>query len=387
MLPRDSHIQRVEALLKGYPIVAILGARQVGKTTLARLLGSQRQGPVTYFDLEDPRVAARLEDPMLALEPLRGLIVLDEIHRSPGIFRALRVLADRPRRPAAFLVLGSASMQLLEQASESLAGRIAYYDLDGLSLEEVGPAQLDKLWLRGGFPRSYTLRTLAESRSWRQDFIRNFLGRDLPAFGVRTSAESLRRFWTMLAHWHGQIWNASEFARSFGVADTTMRNYLELLASTFVVRILRPWHENLSKRQVKSPKVYIADSGILHSLLDVESKSALENSPKLGASWEGFALAQVIAWLRPHPHQCYFWRTHTGAELDLMVIQGAKRLGFEFKYTDTPSVTPSIRSALADLHLQELVVVHAGAQSFPMAKKVRAVALARLLTDVRAGRR
>jgi hypothetical protein len=354
----------------------------VGKTTLARALTACLEGPWHRFDLEDPRDLARLADPMMVLSGLRGLVVLDEIQRLPEVFPALRVLADRRPVPARFLLLGSASPDLLRRTSESLAGRIAYHPLPGLGLEEVGQDRLDDLWLRGGFPLSFVARTNRDSFEWRSLFIRTFLNQDLPALGISIPGETLHRFWSMLAHYHGQVWNASEFARSFGVADTTVRRYLDLLSATFVVRQLQPWHENLGKRQVKAPKVYLADSGLLHALLEIETRSQLERHPKVGASWEGFLIETVIQLLRVQPDRCYFWATHTGAELDLLVFSGRKRLGFEFKRTSTPKLTPSMRSALEDLRLTRLDLVHAGPESFPLAPRVRAVAAGRLLEDL-----
>jgi len=379
---RTGQVSEVVRQLRHTPVVAILGARQVGKTTLAGEVRRVWPSSVTSFDLENPTDLSRLQEPMLALEQLRGLVVLDEVQRRPDLFPVLRVLADRPRRPAHFLVLGSASPALLRQTSESLAGRIAFHHLEGLSLGEVGARQGRRLWLRGGFPRSYLARSEALSLEWRRNFIRTFLERDVPQMGVTIPAATLDRFWSMLAHYHGQTWNGSEFARAFGVSDMTVRRYLELLAGTFVVRVLPAWHENLAKRQVKSPKVYIADSGMLHSLLGVTSHGELERHPKVGASWEGFCLTTVVAHLGADWRQCYYWRTQAGAELDLLVVRGARRRGFEFKRTTTPSATPSMRSALRDLGLSSIEVIHAGADTYPMAKDIRAVAMTRILSDI-----
>lgn len=382
MIDRPWHRRRAAALLRASPVVAILGARQVGKTTLARMVAGERSGPVTFLDLEDAADAARLAEPALALGGLRGLVVLDEVQRVPELFRALRVLADRPRTPARFLVLGSASPELLRQSSESLAGRVAFHELGGFSLEETGPGALDRHWLRGGFPRSFLARSESASADWRRDFVRTFLQRDLPGLGITIPSETLGRFWSMLAHFHGQVWNASEFGRSFGVADTTVRRYLDLLSATFVLRVLPPWFENLGKRQVKSPKVYVADSGLLHALLGIGTRNDLERHPKLGASWEGFGIEQVVARLRARREECYFWATHAGAELDLLVIRGRQRFGFEIKRTAAPALTPSMRTAIADLGLERLDVVHAGTATFPLAPRVRAVALSRLVDDL-----
>ncbi|RMF21701.1 MAG: ATP-binding protein, partial [Deltaproteobacteria bacterium] len=358
-------------------------ARQVGKTTLARDFAAERRGRTTLFDLESSRDLARLSDAELALEPLRGLIVLDEIQRRPNLFPTLRVLADRPKIPARFLVLGSASPELLRQTSESLAGRIAYHELPGLALDEVGGKHLNRLWLRGGFPRSYTARSNRESYEWRRDFLRTFLERDVPQLGIAIPSATLERFWAMLAHYHGQIWNASEFARSFGVSHHVVRRYLEVLQSTFMVRVLRPWTANIGKRQVKSPKVYIRDSGLLHYFFDIVTLEDLDRHPKLGASWEGFMLEAVIQQLGARPEQCYFWATHTGAELDLLIVAGSCKYGFEIKRTSAPQVTPSMRAALADLSLARLDVIHAGSETFPLAPKVRAVSAGRILDDIK----
>lgn len=379
---RPWHMARLQQLLRRSPAVAILGPRQVGKTTLAAAIGQSWKAPVTTFDLEDPGDVARLADPMLALRPLRGLVILDEVQRRPELFPVLRVLADRPRTPARFLVLGSASPQLLQQSSESLAGRLAFHELGPFSLGEIGAARLDQLWLRGGFPRSFLARSGHDSLDWRRDFVSTFLARDLPQLGVTIPSATLRRFWTMLAHYHGQVWNASEFARSFGVSDMTVRRYLDLLAATFVVRILLPWHENLGKRQVKSPKIYIADSGVLHALLNLGAREDIERHPKVGASFEGFAIASIVDRLRARWDECYFWATHAGAELDLLVVRGRTRIGFEIKRTVAPAVTPSMRTALKDLKLSRLDVIHAGDRTYPLAPRIRAVALSRLLEDV-----
>ncbi len=371
----------MDRLLGRYPVVGLIGARQIGKTTLARAVAARRR-PRALFDLENPEDLARLADPMLALKDLKGLVVVDEIHRLPGLFTVLRVLADRPRTPARFLVLGSASPDLLRQSAETLAGRIAYHELGGFSLGEIGPDNRRRLWTRGGFPRAYLARSAAESAEWRRGFIRTFLERDLPQLGITVSSTAMRRFWTMLAHYHGQVWNASEFGRSFGVADTTVWNYLDLLTAALVVRQLPPWHENISKRQVKAPKVYIADSGLLHALLGIGTEMELDAHPKVGASWEGFALEEVIRRLGARREECFFWATHAGAELDLLVVRGRHRLGFEAKRTVAPRLTPSMRTALTDLKLQRLDVLHAGDHTFPLAPRVRAVALARLLDDL-----
>lgn len=383
MIDRPREIKTLRGLISRNPVVGIIGARQVGKTTLARSFVAQMRGPAHYFDLENPEDEARLGDPMLALKGLKGIVVIDEIQRIPGLFPVLRVLVDRPRPAARFLVLGSASPELLRQGSETLAGRIIYHELKSLALDEVGVIHQARLWLRGGFPRAYLARTTAASDEWRRGFIRTFLERDLPQLGINIRATTLRRFWTMLAHYHGQIWNSSEFARSFGVADTTVRNYLDTLTSALVVTQLQPWHENISKRQIKSPKIYLTDSGILHALLNITRMRDLENHPKLGASWEGFVINQVIRQLGARSEECYFWGTHAGSELDLIIVSGRWRLGFEVKRSSSPRLTPSMRNALKDLKLRSLDVIHAGEQTFGLAERIRAVAFSRLLKDIK----
>ena len=378
---RRRHLRRLTLLLRESPVVALLGARQIGKSTLARQLVAARRGPTTWFDLENPEDLARLADPGLELRPLRGLVVLDEIQRLPNVFPLLRVLADRPRTPARFLVLGSASPELLRQTSETLAGRVAFHELDGFDLGEV--RDLERLWLRGAFPRSYLARSAAASRRWRDDFIRTFLERDLPGFGSTVAPVTLRRFWTMLAHWHGQLWNGAEFGRAFGVAHTTVRRYLDLLTSVFVVRQLQPWHANVARRQVRSPKVYVGDSGLLHALLGLSTREALVSHPRVGASWEGFVVRQITHLLAARPEQCFHWSTYSGAELDLLVVAGRRRYGFEVKRTEAPRLTASMRSALETLDLQRLDVVHAGRGQYQLAPRVRALPAAQLATELR----
>jgi predicted AAA+ superfamily ATPase len=381
VLHRARHLRAIERLLTSSRVVALLGARQVGKTTLARRIAAARGPLASYFDLEWSADLARLRDPALSLEGLRGLVVLDEVHRRPDLFPTLRVLADRPRG-ARFLVLGSASPELLRQASESLAGRIAFYELPPFTLDEVPVSRIQDLWLRGGMPRSFTAPSLAESRRWRADFIATFLERDLPQLGIRVPAPTLRRFWSMIAHVHGGLVNLSELGRSMGVSDMTVRHYLDLLAHTYVVRILPPWHENLSKRQVKAPKAYVRDSGLLHELLDVADARHLHGHPKVGASWEGFCIEVLLQRLGVAGERAFFWATHTGAEIDLLVVHGARRLGFEVKHTSSPELTRSMHTALADLRLDRLDVIYPGGETFQLAPRVRAVALRRLWKDV-----
>lgn len=382
MISRHRELASMRTLLRGFPVLAIIGARQVGKTTLANQFARSVPGPVSRFDLEDPADIARLADPMLALPDLNGLVIIDEVQRKPDLFPILRVLVDRKKHGAKFLLLGSASPRLLRQSSESLAGRIAFHELGSFRLDEVGAKNIDLLWLRGGFPRSFLAGSHKSSAEWRREFIRTFLERDIPQLGITIRASTLERFWTMVAHYHGQLWNASEFARAFGISDLTVRRYLDLLTDTFVLRQLKPWSENIAKRQVRTSKIYVADSGVLHSLLNLESVRELERHPKVGASWEGFVLEQIISRVGVRRDQCFFWRTYAGAELDLLITRGGQRIGYEIKRTVSPTVTPSMRNAIADLGLRRLYVVHAGSESFPLARNVFAVSARRLLKDL-----
>ena len=364
-------------------MVAIIGARQVGKTTVAREVARAAKTRVHVFDLENPNDLARLALPMDALRDLEGLVVIDEIHRRPDLFPTLRVLADRRPLRSRFLVLGSASVDLLKQTSESLAGRVAYVDMTGFTLDEVGPRTMRRLWTRGAFPRSFLARGDAESMRWRINFGRTFLERDVRSYGIAIEPAALLRFWRMLAHYHGQVWNASEFARAFAVSDATVRRYLDALCGLLVVRRLNPWFENVGKRQVKAPKVYLADSGMMHAFLDIADADGLRSHPRIGASWEGFALGELVHHLGVRWDDCYFWAVHTGAELDLFVQHGRRRLGFEFKHTGSPELTRSMLSALDVLRLHELVVIHTGEHVFPLHPRVRAVPLARLHKEIR----
>jgi len=382
MFGRNEDLEHLQGLLSRHPVVGIVGARQVGKTTLARALADRHEGPVSFFDLEDSSHLAQLQDPMLGLKDRRGLVVIDEVQRMPDLFTVLRVLADRPDLPARFLVIGSASPGLLRQGAESLAGRIVYHHLVGFSLADCGSDELGRLWFRGGFPRSFLAGDDAASDEWRHGFIQTFLERDLPQLGIGVPAQTMRRFWTMLAHGHGQVWNASSLARAFGVSDVTVRRYVDHLTSALVVRQLQPWHENLRKRQVKAPKVYLADSGLLHSLLGLPEREDLERHPTVGRSWEGFLLSEITSRLGARPEDCFFWATHAGAELDLLAVRGRRRLGFEFKRTVAPRVTRSMRTALTDLSLDRLDVLHAGDETFPLADRIRAVAATRLRSDI-----
>jgi uncharacterized protein len=358
--------------LERYPIVAILGPRQTGKTTLARQIASEHPR-CHYFDLEKPRDLSRLNEPELALEHLSGLIVIDEIQRKPDLFPLLRVLSDRNPCPATFLILGSASTHLVKGVSESLTGRIGFVYLYGFSLQELGKQALFPLWVRGGLPKSYLAATDAVSLEWREDYITSLLERDVPQLGISIPAATLRRFWNMAAHYHGQIWNGAEMAVAMGVSQLTVRRYLDLLAGMFLIRQLPPWFENIAKRQVKSPKIYFRDTGLLHYFLAIGSLPDLQGHPKLGASWEGFALEQTMAMLQ-YP-DAYFWATHSGAELDLMITRGGRRYGFEFKYTDAPRWSRSLESALHDLQLERVFVIHPGQERFPVHERGEAVPL------------
>jgi predicted AAA+ superfamily ATPase len=366
MISRPEYMRSAKLALGRSPICAVLGPRQCGKTTLARRIAAER-GSV-FFDLESPADRTRLANPELALSPLRGLVVLDEVQAVSGIFPVLRVLADRKPLPARFLLLGSASPQIVREASESLAGRVEFLDMAGFDLSEVGPAKWRELWMRGGFPKSYLARSQADSAAWREGFIRTFLERDLPNFGIRVPAPAMRRFWTMLAHSHGQTWNASEIARSMGLSDKTVRSYLDTLTETFVIRQLQPWFENLGKRQVKAPKIYLRDSGLLHALLGLGTAAQVESHPRAGASWEGFAIEQVLRLHKNRP--AWFWGTQAGAELDLLVQHGNKRIGYEFKLSEALATTRSMRVAAEDLRLDELHIVCPGKISATLDKGI-----------------
>ena len=361
--------------LKRSRVVALLGPRQCGKTTLARQLVAADS--LNYFDLEDPTSLARLEQPETALRPLRGLVVIDEIQRRPELFPLLRVLADRRPAPTRFLILGSASVELLRQSSESLAGRLEMVPLEGFRLADLGASAIDRHWLRGGLPTSYTMRTDADSLLWRRQFVQTFLERDVPMFGVRIPATTLHRFWNMVAHYHGQIWNGAELARGLAMKEAAVRRYLDLMTGFFMLRQLPPWFENLGKRQVRSPKVYLRDSGLLHALLGIASRRDLEFHPKVGASWEGYVVEEILKALEPD--EAYFWATHNGAELDLLLFQRGRRIGVECKRQDAPTLTPSMRAALTDLGLDELIVVYPGTRSYDLADQVRVMPLAELI--------
>ena len=374
MIERPRLTRVVSDRLDSNAVVTLLGPRQCGKTTLARTFPEEMV--TAYFDLEDPADLNRLANPMLALEHLRGLIIIDEVQRQPDVFPILRVLADRTDYQANFLLLGSASPHLVKGVSESLAGRVSFVEMSGFILEETGYDTFRNLWLRGFFPRSFLSSNEEESFRWRVDFTKTFLERDIPQLGISIPSSTLRRFWSMVAHSHGQIWNASEFARSLGSSEASARRYLDLLSGTYMVRQLQPWFENISKRQVKSPKVYIRDSGILHTLLGIQSETVLMGHPKLGASWEGFALEQVLQLLQPL--ESYFWATHGGAELDLFMQTKGERVGFEFKFADAPKMTKSMRVAMEDLRLDKLWIVYPGRKSYPLHANVEVLSVLEL---------
>ena len=373
LVPRPRALARVRAALAANPVCALLGPRQSGKTTLARQVAGPRRA-VHVFDLETSLARRQLAEPELTLQPLRGLVVIDEIQRDPRLFEVLRPLADRPGTPARFLVLGSASPELVRGVSESLAGRVGFVDLGGFDVSEVGDTRLRDLWLRGGMPRSFLARSEPLSAGWRRDFIRTFLERDVPQLGIRIPADSLRRFWMMLAHFHGQVWNGADVARSLGVGEHTVRRYLDVMSGTYLVRQLQPWFENVSKRQYKSPKVYVRDSGLLHALLGIETREDLLGHPRLGASWEGFAIEQVLA--AAGEENAYFWGTHAGAELDLLLFRKGRRIGVEVKYADAPSMTRSLHVALQDLDLARALIVYPGSERYRVHAKVEVVPVA-----------
>ena len=371
MIQRLTILSTLKAAIQRSRVVVLSGPRQCGKTTLARELLSEDS--INYFDLEDPVSLARLDEPMTALRPLKGLVVIDEVQRRPDLFPVLRVLADRKGTPSRFLMLGSASGDLLRQSSESLAGRMEYVTIGGFTLSELSASAEPQLWRRGGFPLSYLAKTEADSLAWRKSFVRTLLERDFPQWGVRVPAAALQRFWTMLAHYHGQVWNAAEPARALGVSESTTRRYLDLLTDALMIRQLQPWHANLGKRQVKAPKVYVRDTGLLHHLLGIDTAKALVSHPKLGASWEGFVIEQMLM-MEPHD-EAYFWATHQGAEIDLVLRRGNRLLGVECKRADAPHLTPSIRIALEDLGLERIAVIYPGNTRFPLSDNVEAIPL------------
>ena len=366
MIKREYYLNRIERGLERSPIVALLGPRQCGKTTLARQLVPSTSP--SYFDLEDPAIAQLMENPMTALSPLKGTVVIDEAQRQPGIFPILRVLADRDDKPARFLILGSASPDLSRQASESLAGRVEIVDMRGFDMSEIPDADKDSLWLRGGFPRSFLSNSDEDSLCWRRDFIRTFLERDLARYGFGMNPAVIGRFWAMVSHYHAQLWNGNEIAASLGIAPNTARSYLDALEQTFMIRRLQPWYENVGKRLVKTPKIYFRDSGLFHAIQGVTSATDLQVHPKLGASWEGFALEETLHALKPLA--AYFYAVHSGAELDLFMLHRGKRLGIEFKRQDAPKITRSMQTSMNDLKLDALWIVYPGNREYDLSEQV-----------------
>jgi len=372
MINRPSYIQQITTAIRRSPITALLGPRQSGKTTLARMFAQERD--VTFFDLESQPDVSRLQNPELVLGKLSGLIVLDEIQILPELFSVLRVLVDRPQNPARFLILGSASPDIVRNVSETLAGRVEFIELSGFNISEIGEGNWASLWVRGGFPRAYLADSDDDSMAWLRGFTRTFLERDIPQLGIHIPAQAMNRFWTMLAHYHGQTWNASRIARSMGLSDKTVRNYLDILSGTFMVRQLQPWHANISKRQVKAPKIYLRDSGLLHSLLNITDWEQLLAHPVVGASWEGFVIDQVLQTFQPP--EAYYWATYSGAELDLLFFHRGNRYGVEVKFNEAPSVTPSMHISIEDLQLDHLWVIYPGLNTYPIHEMITVCSLA-----------
>ena len=374
-MDRPEFLKKIDRYFETHPIVVLLGPRQCGKTTLARMYSKNEISfpRENYFDLENPADNLRLTEPMMALSGLSGLIIIDEVQRVKELFPVLRVLADQENLNKRFLILGSASLELIRQSSESLAGRSAYIEITPFNGSEAD--NLERLWLRGGFPKSYLAPTEDASHDWIEFYIKTFLEQDVPNLGITIPAVSLRRFWMMLAHYHSHIFNASELGRSFGSTDVTIKKYLDILTGTFMIRQLQPWFENMSKRQVKAPKIYFRDSGIFHFLTGINSVSEFRMNPKIGASWEGFALEEVIRYCQAGPEECYFWSTYSGAELDLLLIQKNKKRGFEFKYGDAPKITKSMQIAVNDLCLDELIVIYPGDVDYSLSSKIHVKSL------------
>jgi predicted AAA+ superfamily ATPase len=370
---RNGLEERIERGIRDYPVTLLLGPRQCGKTSLARRIDERRDG--AYFDLEDPETPLQAQVARAVLKDLRGLVIIDEIQRQPSLFELLRVLADRPKKPARFLILGSASPVIVRSVSETLAGRVAYVDMGGFTLEETGANKWKQLWLRGGFPPSFLARDGERSYAWRINFIQSFLERDIPQLGIRVPAAALRRFWAMLAHLHGQVWNSADLARAMGVKEDTARHYLDILTGAFMIRQLPPWFENTGKRVVKAPKVYFRDTGLLHALLGMKSLEQLLAYPRFGFSWEGFAMEEVIQILQAD-RDSYFYKTHGGAELDLLVVRGGRRYGFEFKFEDRPRVIRSMHEVMRDLKLTQLWVIYSGDRAYSLGERLEALPLA-----------
>ncbi len=368
MINRKAYISQVSTALKRSPIVALLGPRQCGKTTLARMISVQE--PSTYFDLESQTDIRRLANPEMMLASLSGLVIIDEIQILPELFSVLRVVVDKPENQCRFLILGSASPDIIRNVSETLAGRIEFVDMSGFDLTELGAEVWQSLWVRGGFPRSYLADSDQDSFVWREGFIRTFLQRDIPQLGINIPAQAVRRFWTMIAHYHGQVWNASRIASAMGVNDKTVRSYLDILTETYMIRQLQPWHENIRKRQVKSPKIYFRDTGLLHSLLDLQALYAVTGHPQVVASWEGFAIEQILRTIRPS--QAYYWATYSGAELDMFFVLNGLRYGIELKFSEAPDKTKSMSIAIDSLKLHKLLIVYPGEEAWPINEKITA---------------
>lgn len=370
MIKRNELKQNIEKSLKRSRAVVLIGPRQCGKTTMAREFA--KTDSLNYFDLEDPVSLSRLEEPMTSLENLRGIVVIDEIQRRPDLFPVLRVLADRKPLRCRFLILGSATPDLLRQSSESLAGRLEILEMTGFSLPELGIKNCAAHWLKGGFPLSFLARSNTNSLNWRKSFTRTVSERDLPLLGYRIPSSTILRFWSMLAHYHGQIWNAAEPARSLGISEPSVRRYLDLLSDIFMVRQLQPWHANLKKRQVKSPKIYFRDSGLLHHLLGIKTEKDLLAHPKCGNSWEGYVIEEILRLVKPD--ESYFWATHSGAEIDLLLLKNRKMVGIECKRADAPGITPSMQVVLKDLPVEQILVVYPGNKSYKLSSQIRAIA-------------
>lgn len=369
LIKRPGLLKQLKDSTRRSRVTALIGPRQCGKTTLARQLVPVDS--INYFDLEDPESLARLTEPATALRDLGGLVVIDEIQRKPDLFPVIRVLADRTPLPARFLVLGSASPALLRQSSESLAGRVETVTISGLSLHETGIQAHQRHWLRGGFPPSFLARTEAGSLAWRKNFIQTFIERDIRQWGIGVPPAALMRFWSILTHYHGQTWSAAEPARALGISEPTVRNYLDILSGIFMIRQLQPWHASLKKRQVKAPKIYFRDTGLLHQMMGIRSEKDLLMHPKCGASWEGYVIEETIK--ATAPDEAYYWATHGGAELDLLLVKDGRMLGVECKRMDAPRLTPSMNTAVKDLKLEQIAVIYPGRKRYSLHDKVHAV--------------
>jgi predicted AAA+ superfamily ATPase len=375
---RQKFLSLVEKHFQIHKVCALLGPRQCGKTTFSRQFASLKKIPqINIFDLENPLDLERLREPMLALSDLQGFVIIDEIQYKPNLFSILRVLADKEN--IKFLVLGSASRDLIKQSAETLAGRIGYIEMTPFDISEI--SEINQLWLRGGFPLSYLAKSDELSFLWRQNYIKTFLERDIPNLGFSIPSMQLRKFWVMICHYHGGIFNASELGKSLGISYHTAKQYLDILEGTFMIRVLQPWYENLKKRQVKTPKIYFRDSGIYHTLLGLNNSESVIYSPKIGVSWEGFALEQTISYYNAETEECYFWSSHNTAEIDLLIFKDGKRIGFEFKYTDTPKITPSIKISLEDLKLDQIKIIFPGNINFKLSEKVEAIGLTSLVKN------